>query len=117
MKFFKISEFACGCGCGAKDMDPGFLKQLDLARHISGVPWVITSGKRCPKHNKAVGGVDDSEHTLGKGADVKAENSVKRLKIVRGALAAGIERIGVGKDFVHLGSDGLKGSPVMWLYG
>lgn len=59
MRYFKPSEFACPhCGEGADKMDTSLLQHLDAARHIAGVPFVITSAYRCDDHNRDVGGVE-----------------------------------------------------------
>lgn len=42
---------------------------LDSERHYFGQVMTITSGFRCEKHNKAVGGSNDSQHLLGRAAD------------------------------------------------
>jgi hypothetical protein len=54
MQHFNIEEFACHC-CGKIAMDEAFLARLEKAREIAGVPFKITSGYRCPKHNAVVG--------------------------------------------------------------
>lgn len=55
------------------------IEQLDRIRAKYGKPIYINSGYRCPALNKAVGGVDSSQHQLGEAADLdtrcgKAEN-------------------------------------------
>lgn len=55
------------------------LEQLDKIRAQYGKPIYINSGYRCPKLNKAVKGVNTSQHQLGIAADLdtrkgKAEN-------------------------------------------
>ena len=42
---------------------------LDLIRDKLCTPIIITSGYRCPKVNKLVGGVNNSQHILGYAAD------------------------------------------------
>lgn len=44
---------------------------LDPLREKYGKPIVVTSGYRCPKLNKAVGGVARSQHTKGEAADIR----------------------------------------------
>ena len=65
IKHFKRSEFACHCGCGANRIDIRLVKILDDIRDYYGKPLVVTSGVRCPKHNKAVGGTSNSWHIGG----------------------------------------------------
>ena len=81
-KHFKKSEFACKCGCGIEfEVDAKLLKALDSAREICG-PLVISSGVRCNKHNKEVGGAPNSFHKLRDGvllgADVTIASKAKR---------------------------------------
>lgn len=44
---------------------------LNAIRSRYGRPIVVTSGYRSPEHNKAVGGVINSQHVLGTVADIK----------------------------------------------
>ena len=116
MKYFKESEFECdGINCFDK-MIPKFIDQLDLARSMSKVKWQITSSWRNEEHNKAVGGKSDSEHLEGLAVDISAPTSQHKYEIVSCALMAGFTRIGIGKDFIHIG--GSKGKPqnVIWTY-
>lgn len=69
IKYFKKSEFTCKCGCGTNNIDLKLVKILDEIRQHYGRACIITSGCRCSKHNKAVGGVQGSRHVLGKAAD------------------------------------------------
>ena len=99
-------------------MKDEFLKKLDLARELAGVPFVITSGFRCEKHNRAVGGKPNSAHTRGFAADIAAGDSLTRAKIVFGLIEAGFRRIGLdfGRGFVHADCDPEKPSPRLWGY-
>ena len=69
-KNFSRREFACKCGCGADYIDSLLVETLQVIREDAGVPLIINSGVRCVKHNKKVGGVPNSQHTLGKAADI-----------------------------------------------
>ena len=115
MKHFKEREFKCPC-CGQIKLAEEFKEKIDMARDIAGIPFIITSGYRCPKHNKEVGGKSDSAHLKGFAADVKATDSYTRYKIVTAALTAGFTRIGVAKNFIHLDCDPEKPQEVMWVY-
>ena len=44
---------------------------LDPLRDAWGRPIVVNSGYRCPKLNRAVGGVARSQHTKGEAADIR----------------------------------------------
>jgi uncharacterized protein YcbK (DUF882 family) len=114
--YFKESEFACGCGCGFNAFDPELLEKLDRIREYLGRPVVITSGCRCARHNKEVGGVADSAHTRGLAADVAVPDDAFRYWFTAYAWVLGVKRIGVGKDFLHIDADGTKPQGVMWVY-
>lgn len=80
-KHFKLSEFLCKCGKDScKFIEPTALQMqaiekvsnaLEVVRIIADNPIIITSGLRCPSHNKAVGGNDRSQHLLGTAVDIK----------------------------------------------
>lgn len=44
---------------------------LDPLREAYGKPIVVTSGFRCPRLNRAVGGVAKSQHMKGEAADIR----------------------------------------------
>lgn len=60
--YFDPMEFACKCGCGAKDIDPRLKQWLNVMRHYAEEPIHVLSGVRCMAHNKAVGGSPKSQH-------------------------------------------------------
>lgn len=53
-----------------RNLQYGVEMVLDPLRRIHQQPIVITSGYRCEKLNKAVGGVPNSRHTKGNAADI-----------------------------------------------
>lgn len=69
-KYFKDSEFTCKCGCGLNLQKDGIKRIADEIREHFGRPMIITSGTRCAKHNKAVGGVSNSWHLKGNAIDI-----------------------------------------------
>ena len=77
-KNFSKSEFDCSCGC---DMPLGVLhnvqklaNQLQALRNIVGNPIKINSGYRCSDYNdNVVKGAKNSQHKLGKAADIVIE--------------------------------------------
>ena len=84
---FKVSEFACKCGCGFDDIDQRVIDMAETLRQDLGVPVRVNSGCRCERHNARVGGVKGSKHVKGLAADlscslgsVKMFEAVKRLK-------------------------------------
>lgn len=115
---FTLEEFACPCCNGLPKVTEQFRLFIDMlqnTRDIYGANMRITSGYRCARHNKAVGGVSDSSHLKGIAADVACSSDEARLRLVRSALQAGFERIGVGYTFIHLDIDNDK-KKSMWLY-
>ena len=90
---FDASEF----GEHADRMESGFVAQLDLARGLAGVPFVITSAWRSKDDSKS--------HWLGKAVDIRAKDGVTRNRIVRGLIEAGFVRIGVYSKTGHVHAD------------
>ena len=119
IKYFKLSEFDCPCEKGSgKNMDLDFVRLLDEAREIAGVPFKINSGYRCKERNEKIGGVKSSSHTNipCNAADISASDSVKRYKIINALIRCGARRIGIGKTFIHVDTDSKKSQDVMWHY-
>ena len=69
-KYFSDTEFKCKCGnCEMPPINFYLLDILDFVRWKTKHPIYITSGYRCPDHNKRVGGASKSQHLLGRAAD------------------------------------------------
>jgi uncharacterized protein YcbK (DUF882 family) len=66
---FKLWEFECPC-CFTVRLYPVLLERLEKLRQEMGIPIVITSGYRCRKHNREVGGVERSLHLFGQAVDI-----------------------------------------------
>lgn len=66
---FTRSEFACKCGCGFDQIDLELVALCQKLRDRFGGPVVISSGCRCPEHNRRVGGKVNSRHLLGRAVD------------------------------------------------
>ena len=64
-----------------RNLQFGVSMVLDPLRRIHQKPIIITSGFRCEKLNKAVGGVANSWHTKGNAADIhiKDENEAREI--------------------------------------
>lgn len=66
-KNFKVSEFACHCGCGFNIIDQRVINMAQTIRDALGVPVHVNSGCRCEKRNAKVGGVKKKvDHKTGK---------------------------------------------------
>lgn len=75
---FNREEFDCKCGCEMLstvfyDIE-SLAECLQILRERFNEPIVINSAYRCPSHNKAIGGVSNSQHVLGKAADIVVRN-------------------------------------------
>jgi len=99
-KYFTIDEFRCPC-CGKVVIQPLLIELLDAARLRAGIPFYITSGYRCPKHNREVGGHPKSMHCYGAAADIHVANSVERYRILEALLRVGFRRIGIYSTWIH----------------
>lgn len=104
------SEFACPCGCGLDRIDPDFVDNLQISRDATGFPYDIKNGSgcRCPYHNKAVGGKENSAHLpyaeddLCHAADIPCADS-HMMYMIGWDLIRRFKRIEFGKK---IGSDG-----------
>ena len=114
--YFKETELKCKCGCNQLKFDAEFKNLLNRIRTLFNKPIYITSGYRCEKHNKEVGGKPTSSHLKGIAVDIKCDNSLDRYLLLRIFMDLGVRRIGVGKDFLHIDSDESKPYPVTWTY-
>ena len=75
IRYFTREEFKCKCGgkyCNGypADIDMNMVKIADQIRARIGKPITVNSGLRCKIHNANVGGVSNSQHILGKAADL-----------------------------------------------
>jgi zinc D-Ala-D-Ala carboxypeptidase len=113
---FPDIELRCKCGCGLNNIKPALLVKLEQARTVLGIPLVIDSGSRCPKHELEVSGKSGGEHPDGDAVDIRCLADRTRFNIIRAFLEFGVCRIGIGPTFVHVGiSETLPGS-VCWTY-
>ncbi|MGL4843847.1 MAG: D-Ala-D-Ala carboxypeptidase family metallohydrolase [Aeromonas veronii] len=112
--YFKRSEFACRCQCGADTVDYELIQVLERIRTHYGKPVVITSGIRCATHNKNVGGASKSSHLSGKAADFYVKG-VDLAVVHRQLLNWYPDRYGIaiGSGFVHVD---VRSAPSRWTY-
>lgn len=78
-------------------------------------PIIITSGYRCKKHNKDIGGVIGSQHTLNKAADIVVPG-MSPIDVWRAAskITQFFEGgMGLYRTFVHLD---VRGHKARWSY-
>lgn len=104
-KNFALEEFACPC-CGEVKISQKLIDQVqwvrdriaeDLGREV---PVFVTSGYRCPKHNKEVGGKENSQHLKGEAADLTCQEIEKLYSVC----AQRFQAVGDGRSrgFVHV---------------
>ena len=102
-KYFDYDELSCH-HCGQLNIDPILLKLLDEIREHVGGPVYLNSVYRCPYHNADIGGARNSQHVLGRAADIDVPEgwTVDQLADLAESLGAD----GVGRyyddDFVHV---------------
>ena len=100
---FDSNEFACKDGCGFDHPHTELIAKLEKLRELCGhKPLHINSACRCQKHNKAVGGASNSQHVLGKAADVRPPKGMTIEEFAHHAEQAGFGGIGKYNTFVHV---------------
>jgi uncharacterized protein YcbK (DUF882 family) len=76
---FSRKELSCRC-CGRLKIDPKLLDGLENLRALAGAIVTVHAGYRCPRHNREVGGVPQSEHLQGLAADISVPGfSLQRM--------------------------------------
>jgi len=114
--YFKYNELCCKCGCESFDGNKSFLKKFLLFRIIYDTPFTPRSVYRC-KNNS-----DYSSNHDGYAADIpyNEDDSNQRMKIVKAAIRAGFDRIGIANDFIHIDCnpkyDKTINEEVLWIY-
>lgn len=114
---FSKAEFDCKA-TGENNMQHEFMEKLQAIRTAYGKSMKVTSGFRSKKHPiEAKKTHSNGEHTQGNCADIACDNGSDRFRLISLAIANGITRIGIAKNFLHLGIGG-KGLPnnVVWDY-
>jgi zinc D-Ala-D-Ala carboxypeptidase len=94
-KHFKLNEFTRSATADRLNIDntPTFevvanltrlcMLVLDIAREQYGKPIIITSGYRCQRLNKSVGGVSNSQHLQGLACDIVVNDMDKLFNILK----------------------------------
>lgn len=105
---FRSVEFDChGVGCCDETLvDMQLVEYLQKIRDHFGKPIIISSGYRCERHNRSVGGATASKHKAGMAADIMVTD-VKPAEVAKYAESIGVKGIGLyetAKDgyFVHI---------------
>ena len=102
---FSREEMACNCchGLPANGISQALLDGLEKLRTVIGnKPINVTNAYRCQHHNFEIGGVRDSQHVLGKAADIWVDGySAYYLGSVCREIFDGVG-IYIEDDFVHV---------------
>ena len=118
-RYFSEQEFRkCDPPCDRESMDQDFLDVMDDIRRKARIPLVINCAYRSREYDKKKGRSGNSAHTHGLAVDFRCNASDTRLKIVTAAIMAGVTRIGIGKNFIHVDLGERVGLPAnyMWTY-
>lgn len=123
---FNSAEFRCRC-CNSLVLDRRLVLALQRLRDRLARPLLVTSGYRCPQHNREVGGVAHSAHLRGEAADIAcAPAGLTPAQLGKAARRLQLDgdkafsHIGVydgyqGKHgFVHLGIGGPGDKQTLW---
>lgn len=100
-KNFKLYEFQCKDGNGVVKIDSVLVDKLQELRDLIGKPVIINSAYRTPEYNKKVGGSPNSQHLLGKAADIRV-NGLTPKQLANYCEKIGFGGIGIYKTFVHV---------------
>lgn len=115
-RFFTDNDFfTASPKCKITDMNDEFLQQLDKARDIAKVPFIVNSAYRTVEHEKKQGRDGSSSHTKGIAVDLKANNSRVRYRVLKGLIKAGFTRIGVYRTWIHVDADTEKDDEIVWV--
>jgi uncharacterized protein YcbK (DUF882 family) len=124
LRYFTLDEFDSPDLQGSgRNMDAEFLRLLDEARHIAGVPFRISSGGgfRTEAYNEDLlkrnpRAVKNSPHKKGLAADILTPNSRTRYLVLMALHKVGFNRMGIGETFIHVDDDESKSPDVTWFY-
>ena len=100
-KNFNQREFACR-HCGMVYVEPELITILQALRDTVNKPIKVTSGYRCPTHNKNIGGAAQSRHMQGQAADLLV-SGMTPAAVAQVAARVGAGGIGIYKSgFTHV---------------
>jgi uncharacterized protein YcbK (DUF882 family) len=115
---FSEAEFKCS-HCGKVDMQPEFLKKLQMLRTAFAKPMRITSGYRCPDHPIEAAKAIPGAHATGCAADVAVQGNeaheLMRLAFHFRFSGIGVQQKGSGR-FIHLDTLTESPRPNVWSY-
>ena len=98
---FQIKEFACKDGTDEIKIDDELVEKLQIIRSYYNVPIIINSAYRTYQHNLDVGGSPNSQHLLGKAADIVVKGIMPKT-VGEFAKRIGFKGVGIYSNFVHV---------------
>ena len=111
---FNSLEFDChGFGCCSETIiNPKLVEYVQKIRDHFGKSITVTSGYRCPVHNKRIGGATGSRHSKGDAADIVVSGVAPR-EVAKYAESIGIKGIGLYETnadghFTHIDTRDVK---------
>lgn len=106
---FTRRELDCHCGCDTPVPIEENLTRLaasleSLRTRLGGAPLHINSGYRCPAYNKRIGGATQSQHMLGKAADLSGRKSTPAQIAAAAEYVGSFKNGGIGRyaTFTHV---------------
>lgn len=121
LKWFKLEEFVCP-HCGEQHMDKKFLKKIDKARAMAGIPFRLNSAYRCKDYQRELQkqGYETakgiSPHEYGVAVDIDCDDGESRYIIIMACHRVGITRFGIAKGFIHADADMTRRQNYVWVY-
>lgn len=100
---FTLREFQCR-HCGQVKISSKLVAMLEALRGKIRVPFIITSGYRCPTHNANVGGAKNSYHVQGMATDIVCPLGYTVEEFAEICLEHGFTGVGAypAQNFVHV---------------
>lgn len=106
--YFRREEFRCGCKgkfCSGFPAEPAekLVRLAEQLREELGQPILISSGVRCPAHNRAVKGVENSRHLQGKAMDFMSPNDTAETLLAKVRALPGVRyAYAIDSRYVHM---------------
>jgi uncharacterized protein YcbK (DUF882 family) len=102
---FNSKEFECKCentDCIDQKISKELIEKLEKCRLEFKQSVIITSGYRCSKHNKSIGGAPKSQHVLGNAVDSRPKTlTTDTMDEWTKIIASTFKAIGIAQSFVH----------------
>ncbi|GAH53421.1 unnamed protein product [marine sediment metagenome] len=115
----KLKDFGCKCGCKKNGFSENFFDAVYFVEEILPFKPKWTSGFRCTKHNKKVGGSPTSSHPKGVAVDGIYSTPTELGFLIKAIVTVCIIknlplRIGIYNGRIHWDIDITKTNPCTW---